>query len=66
MKAPIRLAVIATGLALAAGCSGNMRHGDRSLRDPVRLPGAPNLESSPPTTPGPNMTGPTPSPLSTP
>jgi hypothetical protein len=70
MKTIARVAVLGVTLSMVAGCSNGLRRSDRSLREPVRLPSAPALDSSAttpmsPTAPStPNMISDAPSPLS--
>ena len=64
MNTIARMAALLAPLLFASGCTRGMHHSDRPLRDPVRLPSAPALEPSSNTPGMPNMSGPTPSPLS--
>jgi hypothetical protein len=60
MNSIARMAAVLTTVLLVSGCTGSMRH-DRQMRDQVRLPTAPALETSPtsPTSPvSPYMGGP--------
>jgi hypothetical protein len=52
MKSIARMAAFLTTVFLVSGCTGSMRH-DRQMKDQVRLPTAPTLETSPasPTSP---------------
>lgn len=43
MKATARLVALAT-LVVISGCTGGLRHKERPLREPVRLPSAPSLD----------------------
>jgi hypothetical protein len=46
MKSIARMAAFLTTVLLVSGCTGSMRH-DRQMKDQVRLPTAPALETSP-------------------
>jgi hypothetical protein len=61
MKTTFGLAAVTATLFFVSGCTGGLRGKDRSVRDPVRLPGAPVLEGSPTTPSIPGMTGSSPS-----
>jgi hypothetical protein len=63
MKTTSRLATFAAMILLVSGCTG-MRHKEKALREPVKLPGAPTLEPSVTTPPAANMPDPTMAPLS--
>ncbi len=63
MKTTAYLAALAGTLLLASGCTGGLRHKDRAMTDPVRLPSAPTLDHSPTNPTIPNM-GTTSTPLS--
>jgi hypothetical protein len=63
MKTTACLAAVAGALLLASGCTGGLRHKDRAMTEPVRLPSAPALEHSPTNPTIPNM-GSTSTPLS--
>jgi hypothetical protein len=50
MRTKACMAACAATLLVVSGCTGGLRHqSERGLRDPVRLPSAPNLDGTPKT-----------------
>ena len=47
MKTTFRLAAAAASLLLATGCTSSLRSKDRTMREPVQLPGVPHWERLP-------------------
>jgi hypothetical protein len=63
MNTTARLAAVTAAVVLVAGCN-SLHHRDKTLREPVQLPGAPRLEPGPPPSTVPGMSGSMPSPMS--
>jgi hypothetical protein len=63
MKTTSRLATLTAMFLMVSGCTG-MRHKEKVLREPVKLPGAPTLEPSVTTPPAATMPESMTSPLS--
>lgn len=57
MKTTFRLAAAAASLLLVTGCTSSLRSKDRTMREPVQMPGAPSLGTAPANSSVPSPTG---------